>query len=136
MLGEILVLTGLVFLVVAGGTTQIAELHRGVVSRPALGVLWRLRHQSRRLTLHFWLPLAHPAAPVPASAVLSGAMIKAGLLGWMRFLPLGEAPLWGCGVTLLGAGLEPRFSAPWWAWCSTTRKPCWRIPASARWGSS
>jgi formate hydrogenlyase subunit 3/multisubunit Na+/H+ antiporter MnhD subunit len=47
--------------------------------------------------LHVWLPLAHPAAPTPASAVLSGAMIKAGLLGWMRFLPIGEAdmPVWG-----------------------------------------
>ena len=37
--------------------------------------------------LHMWLPLAHPAAPYPASAVLSGVMIKAGLLGWIRFLP-------------------------------------------------
>jgi multicomponent Na+:H+ antiporter subunit D len=47
--------------------------------------------------LHVWLPLAHPAAPTPASAVLSGAMIKAGLLGWLRFLPMGEAdmPVWG-----------------------------------------
>jgi hydrogenase-4 component B len=31
--------------------------------------------------LHIWLPLAHPVAPAPASAVLSGVMIKAGLLG-------------------------------------------------------
>lgn len=110
MLGEILVLTGLVFLVVAGGTTQIAELHRGVVSRPALVLLLAgFGIKAGALTLHLWLPLAHPAAPVPASAVLSGAMIKAGLLGWMRFLPLGEAPLWGCGVTLLGAGLGAAF---------------------------
>ncbi len=56
------------------------------------------------LPLHVWLPLAHPAAPTPASAVLSGAMIKAGLLGWIRFLPLGEValPQWGAGVILLG----------------------------------
>lgn len=40
--------------------------------------------------LHVWLPLAHPAAPPAASAVLSGAMVKAGLIGWLRFLPLGE----------------------------------------------
>ncbi|XZE19296.1 complex I subunit 5 family protein [Pirellulaceae bacterium SH449] len=47
--------------------------------------------------LHGWLPLAHPAAPIPASAVLSGAMIKTGLLGLMRMLPLGETvlPFWG-----------------------------------------
>lgn len=45
--------------------------------------------------LHLWLPLAHPVAPTPASAVLSGAMIKAGLLAWMQLLPGGPdlAPL-------------------------------------------
>ncbi|NHA16160.1 complex I subunit 5 family protein [Thioalkalivibrio sp. XN279] len=54
--------------------------------------------------LHFWLPLAHPVAPAPASAVLSGAMIKAGLVAWMRFLPLGELalPAWGTGLAALG----------------------------------
>jgi formate hydrogenlyase subunit 3/multisubunit Na+/H+ antiporter MnhD subunit len=54
--------------------------------------------------LHFWLPLAHPVAPAPASAVLSGAMIKAGLVAWMRFLPLGELalPAWGAGLAVLG----------------------------------
>ncbi len=56
------------------------------------------------LPLHVWLPLAHPAAPTPASAVLSGAMIKAGLLGWLRFLPWGDAalPEWGNVVLMLG----------------------------------
>ena len=54
--------------------------------------------------LHVWLPLAHPVAPTPASAVLSGAMIKAGLLGWLRLLPLGETALlqWGEIFMLLG----------------------------------
>jgi formate hydrogenlyase subunit 3/multisubunit Na+/H+ antiporter MnhD subunit len=54
--------------------------------------------------LHFWLPLAHPVAPAPASAVLSGAMIKAGLVAWLRVLPLGEQalPAWGITLTLLG----------------------------------
>ncbi|MHA7815605.1 MAG: complex I subunit 5 family protein [Pseudohaliea sp.] len=58
------------------------------------------------MPLHSWLPLAHPAAPTPASAVLSGAMIKAGLLGWLRFLPAGSAPLvpWGEGLLVLGLG--------------------------------
>ena len=42
------------------------------------------------MPLHVWLPLAHPAAPPAASAVLSGAMVKAGLVGWLRFLPLDE----------------------------------------------
>ncbi|MHB1379045.1 MAG: complex I subunit 5 family protein [Desulfurivibrionaceae bacterium] len=55
--------------------------------------------------LHMWLPLAHPVAPVPASAVLSGVMLKAGLLGWLRFLPLGGAALPEAGTLLLSAGL-------------------------------
>jgi hydrogenase-4 component B len=54
--------------------------------------------------LHFWLPLAHPVAPAPASAVLSGAMIKAGLVAWLRLLPLGELalPAWGSALAALG----------------------------------
>lgn len=55
--------------------------------------------------LHFWLPLAHPVAPAPASAVLSGAMIKAGLVAWMRLLPLGEMALPEWGTTLIVLGL-------------------------------
>ncbi len=58
------------------------------------------------LLLHMWLPLAHPAAPTPASAVLSGTMIKAGLLGWLLFLPLGAValPEWGTVCMLVGLG--------------------------------
>ena len=33
--------------------------------------------------LHIWLPLAHPAAPAPASALLSGMLTKAGVLGML-----------------------------------------------------
>ncbi len=36
--------------------------------------------------LHGWLPTAHPAAPSPASAVLSGVITKAGVLGVLRLL--------------------------------------------------
>ncbi|MDO4739677.1 MAG: proton-conducting transporter membrane subunit [Eubacteriales bacterium] len=34
--------------------------------------------------LHGWLPTAHPVAPAPASAVLSGVITKAGVLGAIR----------------------------------------------------
>jgi len=34
--------------------------------------------------LHIWLPSAHPIAPAPASALLSGVMIKAGAYGIFR----------------------------------------------------
>lgn len=60
------------------------------------------------MPLHVWLPLAHPAAPVPASAVLSGAIVKAGILGLARFLPLETgAAFWG--EALVVAGLVTAF---------------------------
>lgn len=34
--------------------------------------------------MHGWLPTAHPVAPAPASAVLSGLITKAGVLGTLR----------------------------------------------------
>ena len=36
------------------------------------------------LPMHGWLPTAHPVAPAPASAVLSGVITKAGVLGIIR----------------------------------------------------
>ncbi len=54
--------------------------------------------------LHVWLPLAHPAAPTPASAALSGVLVKAGVIGLIRFLPFeAGAPFWGS--VLIGAGV-------------------------------
>lgn len=61
--------------------------------------------------LHLWLPLAHPVAPTPASAVLSGVMIKAGVLGWLRFLPLGAEPWPVLGATAVALGLAAAFVA-------------------------
>lgn len=56
--------------------------------------------------LHVWLPSAHPAAPAPVSAIMSGAMIKLGLYGILRFvlLPGGDAML-QCGWLLAILGL-------------------------------
>lgn len=36
--------------------------------------------------MHSWLPTAHPVAPAPASAVLSGVITKAGVLGIIRVI--------------------------------------------------
>ncbi|MFN4089953.1 MAG: complex I subunit 5 family protein, partial [Alphaproteobacteria bacterium] len=49
--------------------------------------------------LHVWLPLAHPAAPTPASAVLSGAIVKAGIFGLILFLPAEMAAEMADGAT-------------------------------------
>lgn len=53
--------------------------------------------------LHVWLPIAHPAAPMPASAVLSGAIVKAGIVGLIRFLPWdGGLDPWGGALAAVG----------------------------------
>ena len=54
--------------------------------------------------LHGWLPEAHPAAPTPASAVMSGVMIKMGVYGLLRVLTfLGPPPLaWGSVLLVVG----------------------------------
>lgn len=52
---------------------------------------------------HVWMPLAYPAAPIPAASVLSGAAVKAGVIGLIRFLPLGVAmPAWGGALAAAG----------------------------------
>jgi formate hydrogenlyase subunit 3/multisubunit Na+/H+ antiporter MnhD subunit len=53
--------------------------------------------------LHVWMPLAHAAAPAPASAVLSGAVVKVGILGLGRFVPFDVSqPEWGVTITAIG----------------------------------
>ena len=54
--------------------------------------------------LHFWIPLAHGAAPVPASALLSGAVVKAAVIGLIRFMPIETAP-WAVGAAVAAIGL-------------------------------
>lgn len=57
--------------------------------------------------LHIWLPDAHPAAPAPVSALMSGAMIELGFLGLISLavLPGDMAVLKCAGWTLLILGL-------------------------------
>jgi formate hydrogenlyase subunit 3/multisubunit Na+/H+ antiporter MnhD subunit len=57
------------------------------------------------LPFHGWLPEAHPAAPSHISAMLSGAMIHAGIYGLARSLNFfGEGAVWW-GWALVGAGI-------------------------------
>jgi len=92
LLGEVLILTGLFQLGARFGNVPLAEL--GVLlGESADGglagycLLAGFAVKMGVLPLHVWLPLAHPVAPAPASAILSGVIVKAGLLGWLRFLP-------------------------------------------------
>ncbi|HUP06889.1 MAG TPA: hydrogenase 4 subunit B [Caldimonas sp.] len=56
--------------------------------------------------LHVWLPEAHPAAPSPVSALMSGVMLKTAVYGLLRVLfDLLDAPQWWWGALLLALGL-------------------------------
>ncbi|MDP3939910.1 MAG: proton-conducting transporter membrane subunit, partial [Deltaproteobacteria bacterium] len=54
--------------------------------------------------LHGWLPQAHPAAPSPVSAVMSGVMIKMGIYGLLRTLTFLGPPHAAWGLALIVAG--------------------------------
>ncbi len=56
--------------------------------------------------LHIWLPEAHPAAPSPVSALMSGVMLKTAIYGMLRVtFDLIDTPLWWWGVVALVIGL-------------------------------
>ena len=58
------------------------------------------------MPLHVWLPEAHPAAPSPVSALMSGVMLKTALYGFLRVTyDLLGAQLWWWGVVALALGL-------------------------------
>jgi len=56
--------------------------------------------------MHVWLPEAHPAAPSPVSAMMSGLMLKTAVYGMLRVsFDLLHVRFWQWGVLLLALGL-------------------------------
>lgn len=94
----------------AGGSLWIEDVRAGLgLPGSPSAILWLLilgfGIKAGLMPLHVWLPVAHPAAPVPASAVLSGAIVKAGIFGLLAFLPFGApVPVEGTVLALLGFG--------------------------------
>ncbi|WP_313952583.1 hydrogenase 4 subunit B [Accumulibacter sp.] len=57
--------------------------------------------------LHVWLPEAHPAAPSPVSALMSGVMLKTAIYGVLRVVfDLLGTPVWWWSLVLLAVGLS------------------------------
>jgi hydrogenase-4 component B len=56
---------------------------------PALLILVGLGVKAGCWPFHLWLPVAHPAAPAPVSAVMSGVMIKTAIYAMARLLVFG-----------------------------------------------
>ena len=58
------------------------------------------------LPMHVWLPEAHPAAPSPVSALMSGIMLKTAIYGILRVtFDLLDGQQWWWGVLALALGL-------------------------------
>ncbi|HEV7256246.1 MAG TPA: complex I subunit 5 family protein [Bosea sp. (in: a-proteobacteria)] len=110
LLGEAFILFGFVMLAAgnpdpnplirdAVATLSGSAMRDGIVLMLILGFALKMG----LVPLHIWLPLAHPAAPMPASAVLSGVLVKAGVIGLIRFLPFDTAlPFWGTLLATAG----------------------------------
>lgn len=83
----------------AGETMEASRLFL-----PGVLVTFGFAAKAGAFPLHIWLPKAHPVAPAPASALLSGVLTKAGVFGVLvtscnLFLHNGA---WGNGVLLIG----------------------------------
>lgn len=117
ILGEAMLLIGFVVIMAGADSIAIVEMRQALADERltptlhyvALGLLiGGFGIKAGLMPLHVWLPLAHPAAPTPASAVLSGAIVKAGLIGLIRFLPENDAIT---GTVLIGLGLAGAYLA-------------------------
>ncbi|MGB4913488.1 MAG: complex I subunit 5 family protein [Candidatus Dechloromonas phosphoritropha] len=111
LLAESLVLVGMVLVVISapGNSLLIAAAPAAIEASPWRDAIFVLLIagfgiKAGLVPLHFWIPLAHGAAPVPASALLSGAVVKASVIGLIRFMPIETAP-WAVGATVAMIGL-------------------------------
>jgi len=110
LLAESVLLVGLVMLAgeIPGDSLRLRDAAAALATSPDRNVILALLvagfgTKAGLVPMHVWMPLAHAAAPVPASAVLSGAVVKVGIIGLIRFLPLSEAlPDWGLVLTAVG----------------------------------
>lgn len=69
-----------------GGTLNMAAVagHRELMLGVIFVMIVGFGVKAGMLPLHAWLPAAHPVAPSPASAVLSGVIVKSGVLALIR----------------------------------------------------
>ncbi len=84
-LASSLILAGVVFVYASTGTLDLAHVAAGLANASSTGpvhlavglFLAGLALKAALAPFHAWLPDAHPAAPAPVSAMLSGVLIKA-----------------------------------------------------------
>jgi formate hydrogenlyase subunit 3/multisubunit Na+/H+ antiporter MnhD subunit len=107
----------LAFGVMQGGSWQFtfdamrgAELAPPWAATAFLLALFGFGAKAGLVPLHVWLPEAHPAAPSPVSALMSGVMLKTAVYGMLRFaFDLLGSPEWWWGLIPLAVGLFSAF---------------------------
>lgn len=94
-LASIFVLLGIAFLYSYASTLNMADIARTVVVKPHSPLLYFVviffilgfGIKSALVPFHAWLPDAHPSAPAPISAMLSGVLIKSlGIYSLIRII--------------------------------------------------
>ncbi len=72
----------------AGGvlSREVMQQHSGILLIAVMFMLVGFGAKAGMFPLHAWLPTAHPVAPSPASAVLSGVIVKSGVLAVIRVI--------------------------------------------------
>lgn len=70
----------------AGGVLNAAAVqgHEGILLAAVFVMIVGFGAKAGMFPLHSWLPTAHPVAPSPASALLSGIIVKFGVLAILR----------------------------------------------------
>lgn len=91
VIGGMVMLMGLFLLYNAVGTLHMDELYEAVqnvwdekssqIYLAGFLMLFGFGAKAGMFPMHFWLPKAHPVAPAPASALLSGILTKCGVFG-------------------------------------------------------
>ncbi len=113
VLGETLLLIGFALLAAAGDSLLIRDALAALPHSPWRGMTLALLiagfgMKIALIPLHVWMPPTYRAAPISVAAVLSGAAVKAGVIGLIRFLPLGTV-MPGAGEALAAVGLFGAF---------------------------
>jgi len=86
LIGAFLILFSIILVYVDTGSYEVIMVTKsGGIIAPVLFLLGCFI-KAGAVPLHIWLPDAHPAAPSPVSAFLSGVMIKIGAYGIIRFI--------------------------------------------------
>ena len=108
--GELLLFSGLLSLAQQAGSTQLPLQLPGQVSTITLLLLIAgFGIKIGMPGLHAWMPGAYSASSTAGSAVFSGAMANAGILGLLQFMPLQGTPHTTIGTVLLAMGLLGAF---------------------------